>query len=50
MRNLTFDGTAKKLLASLPAVLSGFIDLTEQIIGEVEVDLGHVLTIGRDIC
>jgi hypothetical protein len=47
LRQFALGGASKKVPARLPVKASHAVNPTQQIIGEGDLDLGHVLIVGR---
>jgi hypothetical protein len=48
--DLLFDDAPKEFLTGLARSGGEVVNVGDEIVGKVEVNLGHVLTIGRGIC
>lgn len=47
---LPLGGASQKVPARLPVKASHAVHTPQQIVGEGDLDLGHVLIVGRGIC
>jgi hypothetical protein len=48
--HLTLDTSPEELLAGLTRTVGGLVDLTEEVVGEFDLDPHHFLSVDRGIC